>query len=232
MSPHNEKAREAEVRVTQLGEDALLFLFTSVAANSVNEAVQQKLWQLTAWLELQRKSLDLIEVVPGMGNLLLQAGNSSLLNTLKDLVLSHWQGLDQGDVEGRCIEIPVHYGEDFGPDLDAVATHCGLSPSEVIDRHCQAEYRVYCLGFQPGFAYLAGLDPALHIPRRDTPRLSVPAGSVAIAGAQTAVYPLASPGGWHLIGRTDTPLFKPSALHAALLRPGDRVRFVRYGETS
>jgi len=126
----------------------------------------------------------------------------------------------------RTVEIPVAYGGDFGPDLDAVAAHTGLPPHEVIARHSGAEYRVFCLGFSPGFPYLGGLDPALHTPRLKEPRVRVPAGSVGIGGEQTGVYPSESPGGWQLIGRTPIPLFDPLREEPALLHPGDRVRFV------
>jgi inhibitor of KinA len=120
------------------------------------------------------------------------------------------------------ITIPTRYD---GPDLAAVAAETGLAPAEVIRRHAEPEYRVYLLGFVPGFAYLGDLDPTLVIPRRATPRTRVPAGSVAIAGAQTGVYPLATPGGWHLIGSTSIRMFDPAREPATQLRAGDRVRF-------
>lgn len=125
----------------------------------------------------------------------------------------------------RTIEIPVSYGGEFGPDLPAVATHCGLPPAEVIKRHQAADYLVHAIGFVPGFCYLGGLPAALHVPRRPTPRPSVPAGAVGIGGAQTGVYPLATPGGWQLIGRTPLALFRPGSDEPALLRVGDRVKF-------
>lgn len=124
------------------------------------------------------------------------------------------------------IEIPVTYGGKCGPDLADVAAHTGLSEEEVVARHVGAEYRVAMLGFTPGFAYLLGLDAALRMPRHTTPRTRVPAGSVAIGGAQTGVYPRETPGGWHLIGRTSLNLFDPSRNRPALLMPGMRVRFV------
>ena len=120
----------------------------------------------------------------------------------------------------------MRYGGEDGPDLADVAAHCGLSADEVVQRHTQAEYVVYFIGFQPGFAYLGGLDDALHTPRRAEPRVAVPAGSVGIGGAQTGIYPLATPGGWQLIGRTALRLFDPQAEPPTLLAPGDRVRFV------
>ncbi|MDZ4673121.1 MAG: 5-oxoprolinase subunit PxpB [Gemmatimonadota bacterium] len=119
--------------------------------------------------------------------------------------------------------IPVCYD---GPDLDEVARQTGLPVAEVIARHTAREYRVYLLGFVPGFAYLGELDPALVVPRRGSPRKRIPAGSVAIAGQQTAIYPLDTPGGWHLIGRTSAVMFDPVREPASLLGPGDLVRFV------
>lgn len=124
--------------------------------------------------------------------------------------------------ESRLHTIPVRYN---GPDLHAVANQTGLSTAEVIRQHCEPEYLVYLLGFVPGFAYLGDLHPSLVLPRRASPRTRVPAGSVAIAGSQTAVYPLTTPGGWHLLGSTPLALFDPLRKPAALLRAGDRVRF-------
>jgi KipI family sensor histidine kinase inhibitor len=125
----------------------------------------------------------------------------------------------------REVEIPVAYGGELGPDLADVAAHAGLSPEEVVARHAAAEYVVACMGFAPGFAFLAGLPPALATPRLVKPRTRVPAGSVGIGGAQTGVYPMATPGGWRLIGRTPLRLFDLSRAEPFLLRPGDRVRF-------
>src|SRR5262249_50300829 len=125
-----------------------------------------------------------------------------------------------------AIEIPVCYGGDGGQDLEALARHADLSVAETIARHGGAEYRVAMLGFVPGFPYLIGLDARLHMPRRPQPRPRVPAGSIAIGGAQTGIYPRETPGGWQLIGRTPLRLFdvqRPD--HPALLAPGQRVRF-------
>jgi KipI family sensor histidine kinase inhibitor len=130
------------------------------------------------------------------------------------------------DAQGACIEVPVHYGGADGPDLAFVARHAGLSAQEVVRRHARATYQVALLGFAPGFPYLLGLDPSLATPRRTTPRLRVPAGSVAIGGAQAGIYPAELPGGWHLIGRTPLRLFDPAREPPCLLGVGDRVRFV------
>jgi len=122
------------------------------------------------------------------------------------------------------VEIPVHYN---GADLDEVARLCGLEPAEVMRRHSAATYTVRFCGFAPGFAYLDGLDPALHVARHASPRSTVRAGSVAIAGEFAGVYPRQSPGGWQLLGRTDLELWNVSATPPALLTPGTTVRFVR-----
>ena len=124
------------------------------------------------------------------------------------------------------VRIPVCYGGEYGPDLAAVAAHAGLSSDAVIRRHTGALYRVYFLGFTAGFAYLGGLDPRLAMARKATPRARVAAGSVGIAGAQTGVYPQATPGGWQIIGRTPLTLFDPARSPPCLLAPDDRVRFV------
>jgi KipI family sensor histidine kinase inhibitor len=125
-------------------------------------------------------------------------------------------------VAGETVEVPVRYD---GEDLPEVAHLTGLEAEEVVRRHTAPEYTVAFLGFSPGFPYLVGLDPALEVPRRDTPRTSIPAGSVGLAGNQTGIYPTASPGGWQLIGRTEVTLFDPDRDPPALLAPGARLRF-------
>src|SRR5207302_11203293 len=123
------------------------------------------------------------------------------------------------------VEIPVCYETEFGFDLEEVARRAGLDSQEVVDLHSGAEYRVHCLGFTGGFAFLGGLPQKLATPRRGVPRKEIPAGSVAIGGKQTGIYPIKSPGGWNVIGRTSLKLFDPSKNPPTLLRAGDRVRF-------
>lgn len=125
----------------------------------------------------------------------------------------------------RTVEIPVCYGGELGPDIDDVARQHGMSAQDVIDIHASGDYLVYMVGFMPGFAYLGGLSSRIATPRRQTPRTAVPAGSVGIGGEQTGVYPLVSPGGWNLIGRTPVRIFDIDRSDAALLATGDRVRF-------
>jgi len=134
-------------------------------------------------------------------------------------------GTDPDVGETSILEIPVRYGGEFGPDLGDVAAQAGIDEQAVIERHANGNYRVAMLGFMPGFPYLLGLDESLQTPRRASPRTRVPAGSVAIGGAQTGIYPRELPGGWQLIGRTPLVLFDPTREQPALLQPGQRVRF-------
>jgi 5-oxoprolinase (ATP-hydrolysing) subunit B len=146
---------------------------------------------------------------------------------VEELVRSRFaSNSDRPAAETRAIEIPVRYGGEFGPDLDDVARHAGLSSDRVIALFGAAEYVVHFVGFSTCFPYLGGLPPELATPRLSAPRKHVPEGSVAIGGSQAGVYPLSSPGGWRLIGRTALRLFDPEAAPPALLRMGDRVRFV------
>ena len=129
------------------------------------------------------------------------------------------------------IEIPVTYGGAGGPDLDAVAAHAGCSTADVIERHSRHTYRVYMLGFVPGFAYMGRVEASIVMPRHRVPRERVPAGSVGIAGLQTGVYPVDSPGGWQLIGHTKTVMFDANRDRPSLLAAGDLVRFVPAGKS-
>lgn len=132
----------------------------------------------------------------------------------------------------RIVRVPTCYGGDYGPDLDFVASFSGLTPAEVVEIHTSSTYLVYMMGFSPGFAYLGGLSPRIASPRLDTPRTSIPAGSVGIAQQQTGIYPVESPGGWRLIGRTPIRLFEASREPPVALEPGDSIRFVAIDEAS
>jgi TIGR00370 family protein len=131
--------------------------------------------------------------------------------------------------EGTPVEIPVCYGGEYGPDLEEVAAYCGLGGDEVVALHSGADYVVHAVGFAPGFAYLGGLPEKLRTPRKATPRTRVPAGSVGIGWMQTGIYPLETPGGWQLIGRTPLVLFDSGRATPALLSVGDRVKFRAIG---
>jgi inhibitor of KinA len=127
--------------------------------------------------------------------------------------------------QGATVDVPVCYGGEFGPDLDEVAAFGGCSPAEVVALHVGTSYRVYLVGFVPGFAYMGTVDSRIAAPRRATPRSAVPPGSVAIAGGQTGVYPSATPGGWNIVGRTPVKPYDPARSEPFLFRPGDTVRF-------
>ena len=137
---------------------------------------------------------------------------------------------DASSSEASIFEIPTLYGGEFGPDLDFVASHTGLSPEEVIRIHAGTDYLVYMVGFNPGFPYLGGMSEKIAVPRLETPRVKIPAGSVGIAETQTGIYPLESPGGWRLIGRSPLKMFDPSRDPPALVEAGDLVRFVSINE--
>ncbi len=176
----------------------------------------------------QRFGHCLIDLVPAYTTLLVHYD----LVQLSECQARAWacealQGLQPTTAsEGRQHQLPVWYDPDVGPDLRAVAQQLGCSQSELIRRHSEPLYQVFALGFAPGFAYLGLLDPALALPRLATPRQHVPAGSVAIAERQTAIYPLPSPGGWHLLGRMPLSLFDPHTPPFSLLQPGDQVQLM------
>ena len=134
--------------------------------------------------------------------------------------------------EPRTVEVPVCYGGEYGPDLGFVAGAHGLTEDEAAEIHAATVYPIYMIGFTPGFPFLGGLDPRLHTPRLETPRTAVPAGSVGIANDQTGIYPVTSPGGWRLIGRTPLKLFDPGRDDPFLYRAGDRIRFVPIPEAA
>ncbi|MDW8403880.1 5-oxoprolinase subunit PxpB, partial [Chloroflexus sp.] len=208
-------------RIDLMGEAALLVRWPAELATAGAP--------LAAMAALEQDSLPgVIDLVPAIDSLLvcfdpLTTDRDQLTARLSDLAAHPpLTALPAG----REVIIPVHYGGADGPDLAEVAAQAGLTPDEVIALHTATEQRVLMIGFAPGYPYLGWLPPALHLPRRATPRVAVPAGSVAIAAGMTGIYPSILPGGWHLIGRTEARLFDPAADPPALLQPGDRVRFV------
>lgn len=213
----------------RLGDAALLLRF----GDSIDAALNARVHRAARRLSADAPSW-LCDLVPGYATLGVFVDTEMFEHARDPLAIAAaWieatlaASPDETDaLPGRLVEIAVDYGGASGPDLDHVAAHTRLTPAEVIRRHSDTEYRVAMLGFAPGFPYLLGLDPALATPRFDTPRERVPAGSVAIGGAQTGLYPQAGPGGWRLIGRTDTVLFDPQRDPPTALQPGDRVRFL------
>lgn len=211
------------IRILPCGDSAL----TLVLGDEVSEAVHRRVKAME--LALRRAALPgVLELVPTYTTVCIHYDPCLILcSQLEAAILSLTFAPEAVENAGRLVEIPVCYGGAYGPDLETVAAHAGLLPEEVIRRHTAPEYRVYMLGFLPGFAYLGGLDETIACPRLQTPRTRIPAGSVGIAGSQTGIYPLVSPGGWQLIGRTPETLFSLTAQGESrfLLSPGDRVRF-------
>ena len=208
-------------RYRTAGEGALNVEFAPEISPAVNARVRALLGALDA-----DPPPGLIDLVPAYRALLvvfdpLALAPGELLERLRSLE----GALGTGATAARRVTIPVAYGGEFGPDLADVAAHTGLTAEEVVARHSGGEYLVYFLGFAPGFPYLGGLDPALVTPRLAQPRTAVPAGAVGIGGEQTGIYPISSPGGWRVIGRTPLRLFDPAAPEPFLLRAGDLLRF-------
>jgi len=210
-------------RITPVGDSALLIELDQKITPEINaqtHALDHRMQE-----NLLKSVLDL---VPGYSSILVRY--DPLVGKYPEIEGWVWECLSSSSTEmvqsSGEIVIPVQYGGEEGPDLDFIAKYHHLTPEEVVRRHTDQIYRVGMMGFTPGFAYLMGLDPTIATPRLDTPRTRVPAGSVGIAGAQTGVYPLESPGGWQIIGRTDKKLFDPENAPYFLLSPGDAVRFI------
>ena len=214
---------ESFPKLTAVGDSALLVEL----AEEIDLAVNNRVYDLDLWMG-ESIAMGVTHWVPGFASLLI---HFDPLQTdticVQDWFLERWHSCPP--VPGRKpeqIQIPVHYGGKEGPDLENVAKAHHLSLRDVVRLHTAPVYRVGMMGFTPGFAYLMGLKPELNTPRLVNPRTHVPAGSVGIAGGQTGVYPLESPGGWQLIGRTELTLYDPVHEPHFLLSPGDEVRFV------
>lgn len=218
-------------RIEALGEDGLLLRL----GDGIDAGTNARVHALAARLAACRPPW-LREIVPAYATLALFVDLDAMADDPAPLETATAWALAQdaapaptGDIapaSARVVDIPVRFGGDDGPDLADAAAHAGLTEADFLARFRAAEYRVAMIGFAPGFPYLLGLDPALALPRLATPRTRVPAGSVAIGGAQAGIYPAEGPGGWRLLGRTPLALFDPRREPPSLLRPGDRVRFV------
>lgn len=210
----------------RLAEDALLVRFGNVIDAALNARVHAAARSLR-----HARLAGVVDIASAYATLLLRfdcnviAWERMRQQVVAALAADTTFAQASSDTTRGIIEIPVCYGGAYGTDLDSVAVQARLTPAEVIALHTASIYTVAMLGFAPGFPYLLGLDPRLHVPRRTEPRTRVPAGSIAIGGAQTGVYPSELPGGWQLLGRTPLVLFDPAREPACLLVPGDKVRF-------
>ena len=226
-APSDDQTRQSQTypRLVPAGDSAILIELGS----EIDPDINSQIFALVDSIEAADIAA-VVELIPTYRSLLVSYDSIiSKYDEMRDRLDSFVTELDaivEAAGESRIVELPVVYGGEDGPDLESVAEHAGLSVQEVIDIHSGVDYRVYMIGFAPGFPYLGGLDQRIATPRLKTPRISVPAGSVGIAESQTGVYPNASPGGWQLIGRTASALFDVTNSSPSLITPGSKVRFV------
>lgn len=199
---------------------------------TIDEKINARVHLVTEFLNKNKDDLFVSEIIPTYRSLLvifdpLAISRKSLIEKIDEFISFKQDSFANPDFfkNSNTVEIPVCYGGDFGTDLDNVAEYNNLSEQEVIDIHCQPSYRVYMLGFLPGFCYLGGMDEKIACPRLTSPRTQIPSGSVGIAGSQTGIYPVDSPGGWRLIGKTPLNMFDIKKEQPFLLRPGDTITF-------
>jgi len=213
-----------------LGDNAILIDF----GNELNENVNQKL--LAIFRKIKDQNLPgVLDVVPAYSSLTIHYDVMKIFDKARgksvfDIITDQLKKIVEDDAEisfeeNRKISIPVCYDDEFGLDLIYLANEKKLSVEEVIQLHTAKTYRVYMIGFLPGFAYMGTVDQRIQMPRKENPRTNVEAGSVGIAGAQTGIYPLQSPGGWQIIGRTPMQLFNKEKTEPVLLQPGDEIEF-------
>jgi inhibitor of KinA len=215
--------------IAPFGDAAILVTL----GDQMDLAINRRVHRLAVALERARATEPRFgRAVPGVASLLVPFDPLAMDSTEAEAAvrplldaLDRSSGAAEEAATRPVISIPVRYGGLDGPDLDEVAARHGLRPTDVVDLHASATYQVFLLGFAPGFGYLGPLPDGIATPRRETPRMRVPAGSVGIADRQTCVYPFATPGGWNLIGRTDVRMWDLGRPEPALLAPGDVVRF-------
>lgn len=208
-------------RYLPCGDSAVMVEFGEV----IDPGINARLCSLAA--AIADSDLPVTDAAPAYASLLvcydpLRISRRELVRALKKLDM----GAGKASTGSVLHKIPVYYGGENGPDMENVCRHTGLTPEEVVRLHSAPEYTVFMVGFLPGFPYLGGMDARLETPRLETPRTKIPAGSVGIGGKQTGIYPMPSPGGWQLIGRTDAVLFDAERQPPALLKAGDRIKFV------
>lgn len=210
---------EQTLHVSLLGTTAMLF----EAPGALDLRVQRRIWALARTVE---RWPGVREAVPGVTNLMLTFTRPPKdPAALEAQLVDAWHAAGELDIAGNVIELAVQYGGEFGPHLDDVVAHTGLSVDDVVGIHCAPLYTVYALGSHPGYCYLGGMDPRIATPRRKVPVLGLPGGAVSIGGVQTGVSASAGPSGWNTIGRTAMTFFDPAREQPATLAPGDMIRF-------
>lgn len=212
-----------EIKILTAGDSSLLIEFGQEISPKINQKITS-----TVQLMKEQHIEGVVDIIPAFCSLLINydprvIGYEELKERMKNLVK-----VDVKSQAGkkRIFEIPVCYGGEYGPDIENIANHAGVSVDEVIKIHSSRDYLIYMLGFLPGFTYLGGLDEKIHTPRLANPRLKIRAGSVGIGGSQTGIYPLESPGGWQLMGMTPVKTYDPEREVPILVEAGDYIRFV------
>lgn len=197
-----------------------------ILGNEINESLNSNTVKLCKIID-EAHIPGVEELIPAYCSILINYAPEIVSpSSLKSKIITLSKKIDEKDKKsGRLLRIPCAYGGHFGPDLDFAARHTGLSKEELIGIHSSAYYRVYMLGFLPGFAYLGGMDKRLTLPRLESPRLKIPRGAVGIGGSQTGVYPMESPGGWRLLGATPVDFYDPDREDPILCRVGDTIKF-------
>ena len=209
------------------GDSSVLIVFGDTISTEINQ-------RITATVKLikEQRIEGIVDMIPAFASLLINynplvISYASLRRRLEKILRMEIRS--EATVR-RIFEIPVCYGGAYGPDLEQIADHAGLTPEEVIEIHTSRDYLIYMLGFLPGFCYLGGLDERIHTPRLSSPRIRIPAGSVGIGGSQTGIYPMDSPGGWQLMGMTPVKTYDPQRDVPILVQAGEYIRFVRIDE--
>ena len=216
-----------KIKLLTAGDSSILLQF----GNTIDPAINRK---IAATVQLMREQHinGVTDVIPAFCSLLINydprvISYEQIKRRMEALVKID---VTAGDTRKRVFEIPVCYGGVYGPDIQNIADHAGLSVEEVIQIHTSRDYLIYMLGFLPGFTYLGGLDERIHTPRLANPRIRIPAGSVGIGGSQTGIYPMDSPGGWQLMGMTPVKTYDPDREVPILVEAGDYIRFVAIDE--
>ena len=210
------------------GDSTLVIKFGELIDNETNQLVHSLIDKLEGDLISKNYILD---IYPTFNNIVINYDNllidfEALHTEINKKILLYLEHYKPNLQRNNIVEIPVKYGGEYGPDLIDMSKELKISEDKIIDIHTESLYRIFMIGFMPGFPYLGGLDEKISFPRLSTPRISVPEGSVGIAGMQTGIYPFASPGGWNIIGRTEKILFDPKENPPSLLRSGSSLRFI------
>ena len=217
-----------DFRFLTAGESAVVVEF----GNTIDENINARVHLLASYCKSAAAPLGIVELTPTYRSLLIifdpaVTARKNIINAIEKYFSENGHAFENAVLPetAKTVEIPVLYGGEYGPDIETVAKYNDISKDEVIKIHCAATYKVYMLGFLPGFPYLGGMDEKIACPRLEIPRTIVPAGSVGIAGGQTGVYPVDSPGGWQLIGKTPLAIFDVCRERPFLLKPGDSIVF-------